>query len=113
MKTRSAFVSNSSSSSFILSDLSLLRGKSYRYVQLTESQIKEIEKEHEYVQLMSHPLYLTQYISDGDDLHYQLLFECRKKVCSEYMEGNHGYPYNDEAFDELTDRVWILKDHNK
>ena len=113
MKIRHGFVSNSSSSSFLVNDLSIIWSASYKTIQLTDSQLTAIEKNYPEIALMSRPIYLTEYISDGGDLHWEL-YQTDHSKCIEYMPGNHGCPYSEENYDELIpDRIWILKEHNK
>jgi len=116
MKMRAGFVSNSSSSSFLVNDLGLIhranQGYDVRYKQLTDSQLAEIEKSHPEVKNMVRPVYLTDYISDGSPGHWQLQDTDRSK-CVPYFDGNHGYPYSAEEYDELIEDVWIHKQHNK
>jgi len=60
-------------------------------------------------------VYLTQFLSDCGDT----LFDIPKKYRAyHYVDGNHGGPYSEENYDNLTESeyhycdVWIRKEHN-
>jgi len=113
MKIRNGFVSNSSASSFIISDalyLSKLSLDGYSFIKLDEEQIVKISQSIKDVLATDKDLYLTEYVSDGGDLFYEL-----RDNCITYDEGNHGNPYDSENFDTfivLGRQVWIKKKHN-
>lgn len=123
MKIRSGFVSNSSSSSYIVI------GKApteCRYIRLNSRQAHTIV---EYIEnnkenpcdipwSADQDIYLTEFLSDAGDL----CFEIPKKYNAYvYCWGGHTGPYSEEYFDVLAESeyngyfhpdVWILKEHN-
>lgn len=123
MKLRNGFVSNSSSSSFIVNDLTFLTKNNINYIKLTPIQIELIAVDIPEILTFGSDLWLSQYVSDGGDEHWQL--GCNDIEVDgesiEYMEGNHGYPYGAEDYDKLEPAVklhpydgycYILKKHN-
>lgn len=117
MKTRTGFVSNSSSSSFIvLYDESIIP-KGVIYVELNETQ-KEILVDQKYIDKTDQKVFLTQFVSDGADEYYEFYesstdeFEWSGKLIDnvvEYHDGGHGWPYQEDCYDEIADRVWLWK----
>lgn len=140
MKTRSGFVSNSSSQSFLLTNPGELP-EAIAWSILTPPQaraairtaIAEIEQHQEYTcspeddkieiqklqQLYKerhlHSFYLTQFVSDSGEAYSQVT----DNNCFTYQSGAHGGPYDSDYFDELLgtgdvyDEVWILKTDNQ
>jgi hypothetical protein len=120
MKIRTGFVSNSSSSSFIVI------GKEptgCMYVKLNPKQVEAIinhikTREYDKRDVKCSPtdgVFLTQFLSDCDDAWLDIQ---REYHSYEYCPGGHDGPYDDEYFDNLGESenywnsVWILKDHN-
>ncbi len=115
MKIRQGFVSNSSSSSFLVLGE---RPKDCEYVQLTEAQARSVlgyMKTREYDPYDINwddwdNVFLTQFISDAGTLYYNI-------NGYNYKDGNHCGPYWEEDYDILKkgsyNGVWILKEHNK
>ena len=118
MKIRTCYVSNSSSSSFIVTKDLTSQGISC--IKLTEGQLELLngykawesdeksfnpEKNKEY--------YLTEYISDGRDD----CFTIRDMGDSfTYCDGGHFGPYDEEMFNEYQtgfNSVWLRKEHDE
>lgn len=120
MRIRNGFVSNSSSSSFIVI------GKEptgCNYIKLNSKQTKAIinhikTRKHDKCDVkcsITDDVFLTQFLYDCGDA----WFDIQHKYHSyEYCSGGHEGPYDDEYFDNLGesenywDSVWILKEHN-
>lgn len=129
MKKRSGFVSNSSSSSFIVLDReppstisSCLLNKEtaervLRHILADEYDIKNKPKMIAKVKKIDpakRKIYLTQFISDSGE--YTDPLQKGKYEYYEYYNGGHGGPYDEEAFVEIEsgcmyDSVWVHKDH--
>lgn len=97
MKIRQGFVSNSSSSSFIISDKKNIE-KTKEIINHTYDDYYEFEGK----------LY-TSLISDGSDIFSEI-----SELSSEDIDGGHTYPYDEENFIEFEgdrgiDSVWIEK----
>lgn len=142
-KIRTGFVSNSSSSSFIIigdyfdykedtsgygntveefkNDWNNYYGKNI--IEITDEKIKQkiIERikksQNEYPNDKKHPIsdeainekmFLTTYISDGSDVHYDIKYNVFNAY--EYVEGNHGYPYGAENYCKIDENknIWLL-----
>lgn len=84
MKIRSGFVSNSSSSSFIISGDNIEKAKDI---------INKMQNA-DYYELDGY-LY-TSFISDGYDAYSEL-----NDMCSDCIDGGHNYPYDEENFFEF------------
>lgn len=98
MKVRSGFVSNSSSSSFIISGDNIKKAQ----------ELIDAKGGYDYYELDG-KLY-TSFISDCDDFYEEM-----SALTDDTIEGSHGSPYDEDAFVELEgDRgfgcVYILKD---
>jgi hypothetical protein len=119
MKVRGGFVSNSSSSSFIV----VGKKPDCTCIKLTLEQahaiIKHIETrkfDQSDVEWSSdEDVFLTRFISGGVDLYGEVM---RLPGAYHYCWGGHGGPYSEEYYDELSDpehdweEIWILKEHN-
>ena len=105
MKTRVSFVSNSSSSSFILIGK---KPKKVDYAQITDSEIlKKIEK---FVaqDITNKNIYLTQFVSDGSDIFYDYK---DFKSAKEYSCGDvGGTPYDYNEYVEIEENVFLKKE---
>ena len=98
MKVRNGFVSNSSSSSFIISGDNIKKAQ----------ELIDAKGGYDYYELDG-KLY-TSFISDCDDFYNKM-----SELTDETIEGSHGSPYDEDAFVELEgDRgfgcVYIKKD---
>jgi len=129
MKMRSGFISNSSSSSFIiLGEPATDEAKAYLDTLHDKAEIKNPETKAEikvHINKELDPRYysapkseiidenqtmiLTRYISDSGD-EYGILG--KDKNIYYYYDGGHGGPYDEDAFDEIADDVWLRKEHN-
>lgn len=120
MKIRNGFVSNSSSSSFIVI------GKKPTECENVELNKKQIEIIVDYIKTRKwwsnevawdgeESVFLTQFVSDCSETHFDIP---KKYNAYHYQEGNHGEPYDEESYDILQENddgwsnVWILKEHN-
>jgi len=129
MKSRSGFVSNSSSSSFVIVGkpdevlADLIDRNDHVEIKDPESKKRICERlnadinPHTYswqknktpIADFNQPMILTRYISDcGDDYgefgnHPQAYY---------YFDGAHNGPYDEDDFDELATDVWINKEDN-
>lgn len=63
-------------------------------------------------------VFLTKFISDNDtwygNSHEYVEIDGKKQYklkdnVKEYHDGGHGYPYVEDAYDEIADDVWLLK----
>lgn len=129
MKSRTGFVSNSSSSSFVIignpdEELEGLLER-YAHVEIKDADTKKRiceringelnphtyswQKEKQPIMDHSQRMILTRYVSDcGDEYgefgnHPQVYY---------YFEGGHGGPYWEDDFEELKSDVWIHKEDN-
>lgn len=113
MKIRNGFVSNSSSSSFLVVGAPPQGGT---FVKLTKEQAKKVaafitnENFNRVKISTAKPLYLTKFYSDGSQR--DVITNWSSLETYEYVPGGHGGPYFEEDFIELEDEVWIRKDHN-
>jgi hypothetical protein len=110
MKIRYGFVSNSSSSSFIVFNDKSIIPQGIEYVKLNKKQkIKLIEEC--FINSIDDDIYLTEFISDSCDA-WNKLYECEDEVIKnvkEYHSGGHGGPYDEERYDEIGENVWLYK----
>jgi hypothetical protein len=121
MKTHVGFISNSSSTSFIvLHDDSIIPSWVKR-VELTLAQKKRLMKQC-FIKNTKDKVYLTQFISDmSDDVYVQFYSGVNstngeavlKDNIKEYRDGGHGWPYDEEDYNEIADNVWLLKGNKK
>ena len=111
MKLRKGFVSNSSSSSFIVFNDDSIIPKVIQYAKLTKKQ-KTMLLNQGFIKDIEEDIYLTQFISDGyesDD--FDKFYSADNKI--EYCEGSHFGPYNEDNYKEISDDVWLLKTDDK
>jgi hypothetical protein len=121
MKIRKGFVSNSSSSSFIVIGK---EPEGVSFAELTKEQAKNvidfINNDKWYKQSVNwdgqDPVYMTAFLSDSCEWETWDEFCETHKDYYVYMDGGHGEPYSEENFDKLTDdgfsSVWIWRPHN-
>jgi len=134
MKVRVGFVSNSSSSSFVIFgdptkaieemnnigyDDALVNGYLYEInnQEIKQNIVNDIIKRHETRMGKDMPinddvdidnkLFITTYISDG--IWYGDLEGCQGVYY--YEDGNHGCPYSPEEHIQLDSCIWIQKEH--
>jgi hypothetical protein len=111
MKIRNGYVSNSSSSSFIIFNSKELIPDGVEYVELDEEQKIRLWKETKRSFGLRDHVYLTEFVSDGRD-EYSDLYDLSEKYVYVYTyhEGGHGYPYDEEQYDKLGNNVWLQKE---
>ena len=136
MKIRNGFVSNSSSSSFVVfgdPSKAIEQLIDYGYnnpiengyiLEITDSDIKEniidyiiirhVDYHNKNIIVdsdanINNKLYITTYISDGNYLGD--LQSCTGVYY--YEDGNHGCPYSPEEHIKLAEHIWIDKEHLK
>lgn len=107
MKIRRGFVSNSSSSSFIVFNDCSIIPSIINYKKLNKKQkIRLIEQG--FIDSVKDDIYLTEFISDGfESEEFDKFFSSNKKA--NYCDGGHGGPYDEESYDEIDDNIWLLK----
>jgi hypothetical protein len=118
MKIRSNYVSNSSSSSFIVTKD--LNDKGIACIKLNDKQIELLrgwkcweDDDESFEPKENQEYYLTQYIS-GCEYKWEELHEMSDAF--EYSNGGHGGPYDEEMFNEYQTKfesVWLRKEHDE
>ena len=118
MKVRCGYVSNSSSSSFIVKEDVSKKGVSC--IKLSEEQLELLDgyKMWEDDEDVFHPeknqdYYLTEYISDCDDKYTDIKNDSGYSF--EYSSGGHWGPYDEDEFNEYSTgftSVWLYKFHD-
>lgn len=121
MKIRTGFVSNSSSSSFIVIGQ---KPKYCKSIQLDEVQTDNIitfitsrsEEPSDIAWEYGIPAYLTPFLPDTGDQYRQAIED---KNAYEYHAGEHGGPYDEEGYDciwqgwdDICEDIWIWKEDN-
>lgn len=107
MKQRNGFVSNSSSSSFIVFDDLTPRG--IACLKLNSEQAGRIS-EYLDIKNKSCSMYLTKFISNENE--HEILKPLEK---IDYCDGSGDYPYDETGFNEhrvAGQSVWLLKEHD-
>jgi hypothetical protein len=108
MKVRSGFVSNSSSSSFLLIAEPKKGFKcGYNNVELTDEQ-KEKVRLQGYDIPLDRDVYLTSHISDTSSGTVREEGEGIQSIL-EYRDGGHGGPYGIEDYTEIAEDIWLWK----
>jgi hypothetical protein len=132
MKARSGFVSNSSSSSFVIIDEPYTNEAKEAFEQCRDKiEIKDSQTKSAIIAYLNedldphayawseakkaildnnHKIFLTRYVSDGGDEYGDL---GRDPNVYYYFDGGHCGPYDEDDFDEIADDVYIYKEHNK
>lgn len=129
MKSRTGFVSNSSSSSFIIigkpdEELDELLER-YAHAEIKDDETKKRiinrlndnidphtyswQERKEPITDFSQKMVITRYVSDCSDEYF--VFGNHPQVYY-YFEGSHGGPYYEDELDELKPDVWIHKEDN-
>lgn len=116
MKKRNGFVSNSSSSSFIILNDETLIPEDIQYVKLTDKQKARLVVEG-FIRNIDDDVFLTEFVSDSFDSHYQFYknsddpdaekWEFKEGVM-EYHNGGHGSPYDPDNYEEISDNVYLF-----
>ena len=105
MKIRNGFVSNSSSSSFIvLNENDIPRNVSY--AKITDPELIEKIKERADMKKDCDELFLTQFVSDCL-VEFDELYD---NGAIEYCDGSHIGPYDNRDFIEIDLDVWVIKE---
>ena len=102
MKVRTGFVSNSSSSSYIITQ----KGKDSWYYDHSDLYLLSREEKMRIEQIpadrKTETLYLTKHVNDCDEI---------PKGTIEYVDGGHGGPYDEENYVEVKSHIWLRKEH--
>lgn len=123
MKIRNGFVSNSSSSSFVIFGENTTGYEAYEITddtvknkifdhlidvytrdQFLFNSEKTLPSAHE---VLTNKMFLTPFISDDIEI---FVNDMENKVF-EYNCGGHGGPYNPDDFQEIADNIWVFKEH--
>ena len=113
MKIRSGFVSNSSSSSFLLvaeNNKPIKCG--YNNIKLTETQKLEVYKQGYIEPFLDKDIYLTSHVSDTSS--WEIKDDCvGVSSVVNYRDGGHGGPYDEENYIEIAENIWLWKGSNE
>jgi len=100
MKVRIGFVSNSSSSSFIVFNDESLIPFDVKYKELNVFEKSLLLREGKIHNVVDR-VFLTEFVSDCG-CEYTALFGT-----TEYHSGGHGGPYDEESYTEIAEDVWL------
>jgi len=119
MKKRNGFVSNSSSSSFILDAKNeyVINNSTIDYIIIEDEDIiKNLKKFYTKYYDGDHKLdsakklILTEFVSDT--WYDEDFMPWDEPTIYDYQEGNHDGPYDEDDYIQIENNIWLLKEHN-